>query len=64
MSTSPISSSLSSRAAGVAVLAGQLFAVVADHLVDAGLVGQDAQVLVDLLEQLACARRRAFPARD
>ena len=39
-------------AAGVAVLAGQLFAILADHRVDAGFVGQDAEVLVDLLEQL------------
>ena len=51
-STSPISSSLSSRAAGVAVLAGQLLAILADHGVDPGLVGQDAEVLADLLEQL------------
>ncbi len=51
-STSPISSSLSSRAAGVAVLADELFAIFADDLVDAGLVDEDAEILVDLVEQL------------
>ncbi len=50
-STLPISSPDELGAAGVGVLAGDFFAILADHRVDAGVVAEDAEVFFDLFEQ-------------